>query len=418
MSSSYILRTRTLSLSDLCHPSLYVTSNVTFCIYILSLSLTIAYTHREEAVKMRCRVRTRQSATEFLQRRTRRGRRKGEYMHWTRTCATVQSADAVRNENTGQDEEGEDSEVVALLREFWMLRGVRDEARLDVLGRLRQREGGEMIREDDIHTNVLPLASAWRASGLNSPQKINERYIKLVQLLGFGAKSAASSTRSEKDFLDVNFLVLREPGLLCVEPSMLASRLVRLASSKEAEDVGLKRLIEKEPSLLTNDASDGNWERMLAECQQYRTENGDINVPERLRLLSGSAASTSSSSALSATAVNELSSWLTAQRKLHARGELECGRVSALDALGMEWSADDAEWSVMFSEFKKYREAHGHNELMPYNNSSSGSVDAGLLWHWASIQRVSARNKVLSSTRQSALESVDFDFSGVDAAHA
>lgn len=337
-------------------------------------------------------------------------------------AAAVRSVDAARKTNMKrkEEEEIEEGSEEKLLRDFWSLRGVRDANRLRVLGRIRQRERATV--DEDVHVNVLPIASAWRASGLNSPRKINERYLQLYQLLG--GRRRSTSGENGGDVLDVNFLVLREPGLLCVEPSTLASRLVRLASSKEAHEVGLSQLIEKQPSLLTNDDTDGNWVRMLAECQLYQAEKGDLNVSERLRLLSGSAASSSSSSALSAAAEIELASWIRAQRKIRAAGELECGRVAALEELGIEWSADDAEWSVMFAEYLRYRDKHGYNELMPYNNSNRSGIDdgdgidAGLLWHWCSVQRVSARNKVMCSVRKRKLEEVDFDFSGVDAAHA
>merc|ERR1711975_8827 len=145
-----------------------------------------------------------------------------------------------------------------------------------------------------MHINVVPINTTWQGCGLDDPYKVNVKYLQLVQVLA----------GIEED-LDVNFMLMREPSILCLSNQDVARRLVRIASliedkvDHEGKNILIGNLLEKQPNLLlvdnlktleilysgfSNSSQFGEsekWKFMLQACQEYFAKHGDLLIGER-----------------------------------------------------------------------------------------------------------------------------------------
>jgi len=307
-------------------------------------------------------------------------------------CSDARDADG---QEQGQGDEG-------ALRAFWASRGVRDEKKMTAA---LKWEGGKGMKQYGVHVNTIPIAPVWRESGVSCPSDVNENFLKLKRLLG-------DQIDGDDVEVDLPFVLLREPRLLVVPIGVLASRMVRMASLCIDDGVSVAQVLTKNPSSLLDDDGGIDFEsdqhgNMLALCRRYVGAHGDLLVGERLGY-DGHGLDGDDDDA-------RLARWIVLQRKKRRKGELEGDEECELESLGIEWSADAADWELHYRKLEEYIASFGHAELVPYGATDEGS---SLLWHWCSIQRVANRNGVLSPERKRRLDALSFDFDGVDAAHA
>lgn len=90
--------------------------------------------------------------------------------------------------------------------------------------------------------------------------------------------------------------------------------------------------------------------------------------------------------------------WLTRQRRAHAAGELEPGRVQLMNRLrGFDWSPGDMQWLTTFAKVKHFADTHGR---MP-----SRSDDVRMS-NWLATQRFALRSDRLRYDRAQALSTL------------
>mmetsp|Transcript_41041 Transcript_41041/g.131254 ORF Transcript_41041/g.131254 Transcript_41041/m.131254 type:complete len:287 (-) Transcript_41041:1796-2656(-) len=261
---------------------------------------------------------------------------------------------------------------------------------------------------------ALPgVGNAWLIEKQNQPELIQG-------MVGEAARRLAQLRRIlGGDGVDVVWMVLREPPLLTASPAAVARRLVQMSVDMAGQGVSIVELVEDQPGLLLQDhaslaatgetaaarleawrfglasAGEGEWADLLAELAGYRERHGDCSVGCRR----GDAP--------------ELARWARLARKQRKDGTLSADKVAALEENGFLWAEEEAEWEFMYSELLTYFARNGDVDIKPW-----GSDENSNLRHWASIQRVSKRNKVLSADRLERLLFLDFNFSGVDGIHA
>jgi hypothetical protein len=146
------------------------------------------------------------------------------------------------------------------------------------------------------------------------------------------------------------------------------------------------------------------WKDRLGELADYRKIHGHCNVP-------GSYSESS-----------KLGKWVSNQRehyKLHLKGKtspMTTLRIQGLESLGFEWDCYGAAWGVRFSELADYRNIHGHCNV-PFRYSKNTG-----LGQWVGRQRSNYRlhlegnSSLMTTLRIQALESLDFEWDGNDAA--
>ena len=100
-----------------------------------------------------------------------------------------------------------------------------------------------------------------------------------------------------------------------------------------------------------NDTLSASWELMYDYAKQYYEENGDLNVPKRLKTENGLA----------------LGSWIETQRKVYnskINGILTDKQIKKLESIGMRWeSIRDLSWEKYYGAAREYYAENGN--LMP-----------------------------------------------------
>lgn len=86
------------------------------------------------------------------------------------------------------------------------------------------------------------------------------------------------------------------------------------------------------------------WPNKYSELQKFKKEHGHCNVPLTPRTRS-------------------LHMWIVAQRMLYRKGELEKVRFSKLDELGVIWDFSEIGWLKGYEALKKFKEENGHYKI-------------------------------------------------------
>jgi hypothetical protein len=74
----------------------------------------------------------------------------------------------------------------------------------------------------------------------------------------------------------------------------------------------------------------------------------------------------------------ELSAWVRHQRYLYHKGGLSESRISLLDSIGFEWTAEEARWNRMYEELLLFHQQNGHARI-PVKNAG--------LYRWTKQQK-------------------------------
>lgn len=349
-------------------------------------------------------------------------------------------------------------EQQALLQSFWRSRGVQSEphiAHLVDLAHAPAPPSAQPLAE-------LPGANAyWQAQGSADAAahvtSVSQRVLKLAAVLG-GYSSG----------VDLPWMLTKEPRLVAADVDEITRRLLEMKVATADQGIDIVALVETQPSLLLErsgqvDASvlqaavqawqhgvasdsGSDWDRYVEMLRAYVQEHGDAHVGAR----DGDDA--------------ELVRWATKQRKEHARGELDDGRVAVLVGIGFEFDAAQAEWQRWYNELAQQQTsgapplASGTAFLLTnwyvcvllvvvvVVREASGSVlcssdvvfDGRCFWvcgkntcktcskcvclhtpsqppHRCSVQRIARRSGVLNEQRVEQLEGIGFDWTGADA---
>ena len=128
------------------------------------------------------------------------------------------------------------------------------------------------------------------------------------------------------------------------------------------------------------------WEKRFSELVRFKAEHGHCNVPRRW------------------SENPELGRWVAKQQAVYRRGELSPDRVERLEALGFEWDPSSASWEKRFSELVRFKEEHGHCDVLATWSENPK------LGNWVHTQRRAAKNGQLIEERRRRLEEIGFRF--------
>jgi hypothetical protein len=137
---------------------------------------------------------------------------------------------------------------------------------------------------------------------------------------------------------------------------------------------------------------DKQWERQLSHLLKFRAKSG--RWPKASEEYPGD---------------NRIGLWANRQRDLHERGELDAGRVAALQKAGFAWNKTDARglhWDEQYAHLLEYRRRNKGEwpiarAVFPKGNRLG-------LWAWR--QRQAAATGTLPKKRRAQLEKIKFPF--------
>jgi hypothetical protein len=99
-----------------------------------------------------------------------------------------------------------------------------------------------------------------------------------------------------------------------------------------------------------------------------------------------------------------LAGWVEEQRNLYRKGKLTQEQIMSLEALGVVWTHEAAEWETRFAELQRYRTTHD-DCLVP-----AGWATSPMLAQWVGHQRSLFRKGRLSEDRSRRLLDIGFVF--------
>ena len=128
---------------------------------------------------------------------------------------------------------------------------------------------------------------------------------------------------------------------------------------------------------------DEKWNARFKELLDYRSENGDCNVPQRLGKLGG---------------------WVMRQRHAYRTASLAQDRINRLSNIGFKWVLMDPNvpWETRFKELVRYKAEHGDCDVP--------AVRQGKLGIWVRTQRAAYMAGSLAQDRIDPLNSIGFDW--------
>lgn len=94
--------------------------------------------------------------------------------------------------------------------------------------------------------------------------------------------------------------------------------------------------------------------------------------------------------------------WVTTQRRLRKKGEIERSREKRLEKLGMEWDAWEALWGEMYGRLVAFYRVHGHTRV------PQGYEPDPTLGSWVSTQRKRIKSGKMSKEQRSRLAALGF----------
>ena len=133
-----------------------------------------------------------------------------------------------------------------------------------------------------------------------------------------------------------------------------------------------------------------DWEDKLGKLVAYKSEHGDVRVPQRFKTADGSA----------------LGVWVAEQRKYKGRGKLCPEREGRLDALGMVWDPLLEYWEDKFSKLVAYKSEHGDVRVPQEFKTTDGCP----LGSWVSEQRRSKAKGKLCPEREGRLDALGMEW--------
>jgi hypothetical protein len=128
------------------------------------------------------------------------------------------------------------------------------------------------------------------------------------------------------------------------------------------------------------------WNEMFRQLLAYKTEHGDVRVPDEWP--------------------TGLGKWVGKQRAFRKNGSLSVDRLRRLSEIGLDWDTLDSKWDEKFDELLAYKAEYG--DLNVQVDWPTG------LGRWASVQRKYKRKGILSQERARRLFEVGFRWEPFD----
>jgi len=141
------------------------------------------------------------------------------------------------------------------------------------------------------------------------------------------------------------------------------------------------------------------WDAMFQLLIEYKAQHGNTQVPRSCGYDS---------------AKPRLGNWVGEQKRKHSKNKLLQERVLRLESIGLVWSvekftSDEERWESMFQELLKYKLKHGHMII----TSIEGAPKSQLV-NWVQTQRKRHYNNKMSEARATRLESIGFEWHGLN----
>lgn len=128
------------------------------------------------------------------------------------------------------------------------------------------------------------------------------------------------------------------------------------------------------------------WDEMFAQLLAYKTEHGDVRVPDEWP--------------------TGLGKWVGKQRAFRKNGSLPMDRFRRLSEVGLDWDTLDSKWEEKFDELLAYKAEHGDLDVQVDWPTGLG--------RWASVQRKYKRRGILSEERSRRLFEIGFRWEPFD----
>ena len=125
---------------------------------------------------------------------------------------------------------------------------------------------------------------------------------------------------------------------------------------------------------------DEKWNARFKELLEYRSEQGDCDVPAKQ---------------------GKLGRWVGLQRTAYKDDKLAQDRIDRLNNIGFEWAPRKSEWETRFDELVQYKGNHGGCNV-PQSQGQLGT--------WVSYQRHQYKKGKLLQYRINRLNSIGFDW--------
>ena len=136
------------------------------------------------------------------------------------------------------------------------------------------------------------------------------------------------------------------------------------------------------------DAHGHQWQQGIHKLRDYKSENGNILVPQTYETSDGF----------------KLGMWVAKRRAAKSKGKLSRHEIKELDDLGFVWDVYEHQWQQVINKLHDYKSENG-NLLVPFRYQS---LDGFKLGNWVSIKRVAKSRGKLSSHRIEELDDLGF----------
>lgn len=128
------------------------------------------------------------------------------------------------------------------------------------------------------------------------------------------------------------------------------------------------------------DPRSSKWDEMFNELLAYKTQHGDVNVPDEWP--------------------TSLGAWVGKQRASKMLGNLSDDRLQRLVDVGFVWDANESRWEARYGELCACKEKHGDINI-PHDRTSE-------LWRWVSTQRIFNKRGKLPADKIRRLDEIGF----------
>jgi len=243
-------------------------------------------------------------------------------------------------------------------------------------------------QQEDASSKTVKLSSNKKSSEVNDESgkgKSQTRTKKQSQKLSVAAADATSSKRTD-------------------EPMELLSQYRKQHGHcnvpQDYEINGVKLGVWLQNQTIPTYRDEAQWLSKLKLLQQYRERNGHCRVPHKHEVEGA-----------------KLGVWLQNQRqeyKRHKTGKsskLTQERIDQLEAVGVDWDAQEALWLSKFELLRQYKQAHGHCRV-----PAKYEIDGVKLGLWLQNQRLQykkhsqGKTAYLAQARIDALNAIGHDW--------
>lgn len=151
-------------------------------------------------------------------------------------------------------------------------------------------------------------------------------------------------------------------------------------------EIGLEQM-RRAITLKAIDRLGSSWDERYGELSSYKAEHGHCNVVQS----------------------KGLGLWVFTQRQKFKQGKLLEDRCLRLEALGLEWDPQDAQWRRNYETLIKFRDRNGHSFV-----KLTDEVDVQLR-NWIIEQRTQYNRGLMAAERKALLDQIDFVWNALEA---